>query len=45
MELAYDKFADTESLDINLVMGGSSSITTDSAAGQDTYVTMINCSC
>jgi hypothetical protein len=42
MELAYDKFADTESLDINLVMGGSSSITTDSAAGQDTYVTMIN---
>ena len=41
MELAYDKFADTESLDINLVMGGSSSITTDSAAGQDTYVTMI----
>ena len=41
MELAYDKFADTESLDINLVMGGSSSITTDTAAGQDTYVTMI----
>ena len=41
MEVAYDKFADTESLDINLVMGGSSSITTDSAAGQDTYVTMI----
>ena len=41
MELAYDKFADTESLDINLVIGGSSSITTDSAAGQDTYVTMI----
>jgi len=42
MELAYDKFADTESLDINLVMGGSSSITTDTAAGMDTYVTMIN---
>jgi hypothetical protein len=41
MELAYDKFADTESLDVNLVMGGSSSITTDTAAGQDTYVTMI----
>ena len=41
MELAYEKFADTESLDINLVMGGSSSITTDSAAGQDTFVTMI----
>ncbi len=42
MELAYDKFADVDGLDINLVMGGSSSITTDSAAGQDTYVTMIN---
>ena len=41
MELAYDKFADSESLDINLVLGGSSSITTDTAAGQDTYVTMI----
>ena len=41
MELAYDKFADAEGLDINLVLGGSSSITTDSAAGQDTYVTMI----
>ena len=41
MELAYDNFADTESLDINLVIGGSSSITTDSAAGMDTYVTMI----
>jgi len=42
MELAYDKFADVDGLDINLVLGGSSSITTDSAAGQDTYVTMIN---
>jgi len=40
-ELAYDKFADTESLDVNLVLGGSSSITTDTAAGQDTHVTMI----
>jgi hypothetical protein len=42
MELAYDKFADVDGLDVNLVLGGSSSITTDSAAGQDTYVTMIN---
>ena len=41
MELAYDKFADVDGLDVNLVLGGSSSITTDSAAGQDTYVTMI----
>jgi len=40
-ELAYDKFADTESLDINLVMGGSSSIVGDTAAAMDTYVTMI----
>ena len=45
MELAYDKFADTESLDINLVMGGSSSIIADTATGQDTYVTMITSLC
>jgi len=45
MELAYDKFADTESLDINLVMGGSSSISADTAAGQDTHVTMITSLC
>ena len=40
-ELAYDKFLDTESLDINLILGGSSSIVADTAAAQDTFVTMI----
>jgi hypothetical protein len=41
IELAYDKFADTESLDINLVLGGPSSIIADTAAAMDTHVTMI----
>jgi len=41
LELAYDKFADAESEDINLVLGGPSSAVTDTAAGQDTHVTMI----
>ena len=40
-ELAYDKFEDTESLDINLVLGGSSSIVGDTASAMDTYVTML----
>ena len=39
--LAYDKFNDTESLDINLVIGGSSSIAADTEANMDTHVTMI----
>ena len=39
--LAYDKFLDTESLDINLVIGGSSSVTADTEANMDTHVTMI----
>jgi hypothetical protein len=43
--LAYDKFADTESLDINLVIGGSSSIAADTAANMDTHVTMITALC
>ena len=41
LELAYDKFADTENLDINLIMGGPSSGVADTEAGQDTLVTMI----
>ncbi len=41
LELAYDKFADTESENINLVLGGPSSGVTNTAAGQDTHVTMI----
>ena len=40
-ELAYDLFEDTESLDINLVLGGSSSIVGDTASAMDTYVTML----
>ena len=45
IELAYDKFADTESLDVNLVLGGSSSIVADTAANMDTHVTMITALC
>ena len=41
LELAYDKFADTENLDINLVLGGPSSAVADTIAGHDTHVTMI----
>ena len=41
LELAYDKFADTESVDVNLVLGGPSGHVNDSAAGQDTHVTML----
>jgi len=41
VELAYDKFEDTESLDINLVIGGASSIVANTAAAMDTHVTMI----
>ena len=39
--LAYDKFKDTESLDINLVLGGPSSAVADSASAMDTHVTML----
>ena len=41
IELAYDKFKNSESEDINLVIGGSSSLVADTAAGHDTHVTMI----
>jgi phage tail sheath protein FI len=41
IELAYDKLEDTESLDVNLILGGSSSITADTEANMDTHVTMI----
>jgi len=41
IEVAYDKFKDTESEDINLVIGGSSSIVADTSTGHDTHVTMI----
>jgi len=39
--LAYDKFKDVESIDINLVLGGPSSIAADTETGMDTHVTMI----
>lgn len=41
IELAYDKFKNADSEDINLVIGGSSSIVGDTAAAQDTHVTML----
>ena len=41
LELAYDKFADTEAHDINLVIGGKGGGAGDTAATQDTHVTMI----
>ena len=41
IEVAYDKFKDTESEDINLVIGGSSSIVGDTAGSMDTHVTML----
>ena len=41
MELAYDKFLDTELHDINLVIGGKGGGAGDTAATQDTHVTMI----
>jgi len=41
LELAYDKFADTESVDVNLILGGPSGHVNDTSAGQDTHVTML----
>ena len=41
LELAYDKFSDTESVDVNLVLGGPSGHINDTSGGQDTHVTMI----
>ena len=40
-ESAYDKFEDTESLDINLVLGGRGGGAGDSETTQDTHVTML----
>ena len=41
LELAYDLFADTEAHDINLVIGGKGGGAGDTAATQDTHVTML----
>ena len=40
-ESAYDRFEDTESLDINLVLGGRGGGAGDTASSQDTHVTML----
>ena len=40
-ESAYDKFEDTESLDINLVLGGRGGGAGDTSSSQDTHVTML----
>jgi len=45
LELAYDKFGDTENVDVNLILGGPSSGAADTEAGQDTFVTMITDLC
>ena len=45
IELAYDKFQDTENLDVNLVLGGPSSGVADTVTGMDTHVTMITALC
>ena len=41
MQIAFEKYLDTDNIDVNLVLGGSSSLTTDEAQGQDTFVTML----
>ena len=41
LQLAYDEFADTETLDINLVIGGKGGGSGNSSATQDTHVTML----
>jgi len=41
LELAYDKFIDTELHDINLVIGGKGGGSGDTKTTQDTHVTMI----
>ena len=42
LELAYDKFKDSESEDINLVIGRPSSLVADTKTGMDTHNTMIH---
>jgi hypothetical protein len=45
LEIAYDKFGDTENVDVNLILGGPSSGVADTESGQDTHVTMITDLC
>jgi len=41
MQTAFEKYLDSDNIDVNLILGGSSSLTSDDAAGQDTFVTML----
>jgi len=41
LELAYDKFLDTEAIDVNLVIGGKGGGAGDTKTTQDAHVTMI----
>jgi len=40
-ESAYDRFEDTESLDVNLILGGRGGGAGDTSSSQDTHVTML----
>ena len=42
LEIAYDNFEDTESVDINLILGGKGGGAGDTASTQDTHVTMLH---
>ena len=42
LEIAYDNFEDTESLDVNLILGGKGGGAGDTASTQDTHVTMLH---
>ena len=41
LETAYDNFEDTESVDVNLILGGKGGGAGDTASSQDTHVTML----
>ena len=41
LEIAYDRFEDTESLDVNLIIGGKGGGSGDTQSTQDTHVTML----
>ena len=41
ISIAYNKFADAENVDVNLIIGGSSSIAADTEANYDTHGTML----